>query len=269
MGFAMHQPAPPLRALVQSIWSADHEASGAELPGLIAPDSHAEFVFQFGAPCAMQRTGSSAWEPQPRAMLFAQRRRCVRLRAAEDGAMVAFRTSPVVACLILGRSLEDLWDQPVALRDLLGPAVDAFADQLTEATPAQRFARIEDWLRTRLTPWDAGHAELERLHAQLAWQCNGTPLRAVAARWGVSERSLRRRVGAVAGLSPKQLERSGRILRACAWLQEHRHVGIAAIAYELGFADHAAFAHAFREQTGLTPQAFRAEPLAFYERGPG
>jgi AraC-like DNA-binding protein len=268
MSFVLHQPAAPLRALVQSIWSADFDSPDTLMPGLIAPDAHVEFVFHLGGPSAMLRMGSSTWERLPRAMLYAQRSHCVRLRSTEVGTIVAFRTSAVVAGVILKRPMHELWDQPIALRDLLGESVEGMTDQLAVLAPSARFALIEHWLRKRLAAWAGEHHRIERLHEQLVWRSFGAPIEQTAASMGASLRSLRRWIGDAAGIAPKQLELSGRILRACAVLHERPDLTITAIAHGLGFADQAAFANAFRSQTAMTPRAFRAEPLVFYERGP-
>ena len=81
-------------------------------------------------------------------------------------------------------------------------------------------------------------------------------------------RSLRRWIGRSTGLSPKHLEVSGRVLRSCALLHERPDLTLTSISHRLGFSDHAAFANVFREYAGLTPSAFRDEPLVFFERGP-
>jgi AraC-like DNA-binding protein len=268
MSFVLHQPAAPLRTLVQSIWSADMDEPDTVMPGLIAPDAHVEFVFHLGARSAMQRMGTSTWERLPRTMLYAQRSCCVRLRSVEAGSMVAFRTSAVVAGVILGRPMHDLWDQPMALRELCGASIEDLADQLVPLTTSSRFERVEDWLRQRLIPWDGDQARIERLHEQLVWRSNGAPIERFVKSIGASQRSLRRWIGESAGIAPKQLELSGRILRSCAALREQPDLTITAIAHRLGFSDQAAFANAFHAQTAMTPSAFRAEPLVFYERGP-
>lgn len=269
MSFVLHQPAAPLRTLVQSIWSADLDGPDTLMPGLIAPDAHVEFVFHLGARSAMQRMGTPTWERLPRAMLYGQRSCCVRLRSVDAGSMVAFRTSAVVAGVILGQPMHELWDQPVALRDLCGASIEDIADQLMPLSTSARFELVEHWLRQRLVPWDGDQARMERLHEQLVWRSNGASIEQVAASIGTSMRSLRRWIGESAGIAPKQLELSGRILRSCAALHERPDVTITAIAHQLGFSDHAAFANAFHAQTAMTPSAFRSEPLVFYERGPG
>lgn len=268
MSYWSHTPRGRLGALVRSIWAARYAASSAPLPGLIAPDAHVEFVFQLAAPCEMQRVGVRAWTPLPRAMLYAQRRSCVRLRPTGPSVMVAFRTTAIVASLLLRRPLRELWDAPIALRDLLGPPVDLLCEQLAARPVPEQFALVEAWLERRLTAWSGDHDRIERLHEQLFWRSIGSRIGVTAARLGVSERSLRRWIEAPTGLSPKQLELAGRLLRGCALLRERPATAITSIAHQLGFADHAAFSNAFHDRTGLTPRAFREEALIFYERGP-
>lgn len=268
MSYWSHTPRGRLGSLVRSIWAARHATVIAPLPGLIAPDAHVEFVFQLEAPCEMQRAGASTWEPLPKAMLYAQRSACVRLRSTGPSSMVAFRTTAVVAALLLRRPMRDLWDAPIALRDLLGPSIEPLHEQLALGTVADRFALIEAWLERRLTAWNGDHDRTDRLHELLFWRSTGTRIRVTAARIGVTERSLRRWIEAPTGLAPKQLELAGRLLRGCALLREEPTAAITSIAYRLGFADHAAFSNAFRRRTGLSPREFRDEPLVFYERGP-
>jgi AraC-like DNA-binding protein len=77
---------------------------------------------------------------------------------------------------------------------------------------------------------------------------------------------LRRILGERAGLSPKAVQLSGRMLGACALLREAPSLEITEIAGRVGFYDHAAFTHAFTSRIGLTPTQFRAEPIVLYER---
>lgn len=267
MAFQIHQPGGQLGALVKSIWSSSCDEPDTTLPGLIAPDAHVEFVFQLGTPCRMQRAGSSAWDALPQAMVYAQRHGCVRLRAVDRTEMVAFRTSAVTASAILGRSMSELWDRTVDLGAILGRRAEELTERLAACDAAGRFVLIETWLGAALSSWAADEALLERMHDRFVWRSNGAPIRVSASEMGVTERSLRRWFGDAAGLSPKQLELSGRVLRACALLRERADLSITAIAHELGFSDHAAFANAFRALTGLTPAQLRVEPLVFYERG--
>lgn len=88
----------------------------------------------------------------------------------------------------------------------------------------------------------------------------------------LNERLTSAQIAAAVNLSPRQLERlfqtalgSGPLayfrvmrLRYAHWLLQHSETRIAEIAAEVGFADSAHFARAFRVHFGMTPQAARA-----------
>jgi AraC-like DNA-binding protein len=78
----------------------------------------------------------------------------------------------------------------------------------------------------------------------------------VAKQLGLSRRSLQRRLAAEGSSFATVLDQARRE-RALA-LIPHRHVTVAAIASDVGFADPRAFVRAFHRWTGLTPSAFRA-----------
>ena len=113
--------------LIRAVWAAHGTAEAAVLPGLVAPDSHIEFVFHLGSPWRMKRLGVPEWALQPTAFIYGQNRRCLQFAGTGKVSLVALRVSPVVAATLLGRSLSDLWDQPVPLEDLIG----------TEASPSK------------------------------------------------------------------------------------------------------------------------------------
>lgn len=249
-----------LRALAPSAWSMSYADKGW-LPGLIAPDAQVEFVFQVGAPCEMFSVASSAFTPSPRSMIYAQRRGALRLRSTGANAIIAFRTSPAVACAMLRHSLTGCWDRPVALADLIGPDGDDLASKLEETGAQAWGAILEDWIRRRLANWSPDDEEAEAMQGVLLRRSDA--LSDVAVGFGFGARTLRRRCATYSGLSPKQLANSGRILRACLLLRERRDLSLVDIADRTRFSDQSAFANAFRAHTGMTPRGFRAEPLVF------
>jgi AraC-like DNA-binding protein len=259
--------APALRTLVRSAWSASYPSTLESMPGVIAPDAHVEFVFQTGSPCATQASGTAT--PSPPAMVFAQRHGTLRLKPTGANAIIAFRALPAVASAILGRPLGDCWDRPVALSDLIGRDADRLLDRLAAAPASTQAALLEAWLIGRLSGWEGEHARNLRLQYGLLWRSGGESVSALADRVGVTARTLRRHFMKHAGLSPKQMSLSGRILRACALLSDRRETKLAELALKVGFGDQAAFTNAFRHFVGMTPGQLRAEPLVFCERPPG
>lgn len=262
--FATHQfVSSRLGDLVQPVWSLAY-GLGDELAGVIAPDGQVEFVFQTGTPCCLASAAAGS-RSTPSAMIFALRLGTLRLVGSGENLLVAFRVSPAVASVILGRSLVDYWDRPVALRDLIGPEADELLEQIASA-PRRRMSEIvEGWLLTRLRDWGAEDERNLAIQRSLFEHVSHQRLEALADEFGFTGRTLRRHCERYAGLSPKQLVMTGRMLRACGLLWHRPDVPIVEISSRLGFSDQAAFANAFRHYVGTTPARLRAEPLVFCE----
>jgi AraC-like DNA-binding protein/mannose-6-phosphate isomerase-like protein (cupin superfamily) len=84
----------------------------------------------------------------------------------------------------------------------------------------------------------------------------GADLASICRSAGISERSLRRRFSADAGVTWRQYLRQSRLLHAMVMLGEP-DADIAATAEAVGFGSLSAFAKAFREVSGETPGVFR------------
>lgn len=254
--------------IIRAMWSAAGPAEEAVLPGVVAPDSHVEFVFHLGETWRMQRAGDPGWRAQPAAFVYAQHRGSVRFAGTHAVSLVAFRVSPVVASRILNRTLTHAWDTPIALQELVGAEAFALLEELRNAGANKRFVILAHWIERRLRDWDAEHWAAQRLFETVMWSSQATTIAALAAALGPSERSLRRIFAEHSGLSAKAVQLSGRLLDACALLREAPPLNVAEIAAGVGFYDHAALTHTFSDRIGLTPLNFRAEPHAFYERRP-
>ncbi|MGZ8283927.1 MAG: helix-turn-helix domain-containing protein [Allosphingosinicella sp.] len=257
---------PALRDLVRSPWRMTCGSSADEMPGVIAPDAHVEFVFQTGSPCTTLRSGGTSPQPSPRAMIYAQRHGTLTLRSTGANTILAFRATPAVASVILGRPLVDCWDRAVDLADLVGPGAHQLLERIADAPDTCQDALVESWLTSRLVEWGSENDRNLRLQRALIWRSGEESVSALADRVGVTSRTLRRHFARHAGLSPKQLSMSGRVLRACACLGDYPEVPIAEVALRLGFNDQAAFTNAFRHYVGMTPARLRAEPIVYCER---
>jgi AraC-like DNA-binding protein len=256
------------RSLVKAMWSASGAASEAVLPGVTVPDSHVEFVFHLADPWRMCRTDKRGWKPQPHAFVLAHSHGALRFAGEGTTSVVAFRATPVVACAILGRPVHDIWNEPVALRDVVGADADALCEHLNTARAHERFSILEAWIERRLGNWSAEHFDLQCLFSRVMWSLPSGGLARLSRQLGWSDRGLRRMIGQATGLSPKDVQLAGRHLDACALLRERPELDITEIAGRVGFFDHSAFTHSFRERLGITPSQFRAESHAFYERRP-
>lgn len=254
------------KSLVKAMWSASGTASEAVLPGVTVPDSHIEFVFHLEDTWRMRRVDRQEWKPQPSAFVFAQSHGALRFDADGATSMVALRVSPVVASAILGRPIHDIWNEPVALRELVGADADALCESLRSCGTHERFSILERWIERRLRNWSTEHFALQRLFSRVMWSSPAGGLAGLSKQLGWSDRGLRRVITQAAGLSPKDVQLAGRHLDACALLRERPEFDITEIAGRVGFFDHAAFTHSFSKRLGMTPSQFRAESHAFYER---
>jgi AraC-like DNA-binding protein len=256
---------PTLGRLVRSPWAMSYGQDCA-LPGMIVPDAHVEFVLQMGAPASTTVAGHQFPRPTPRAMIYAQRHGVLTLGSTGANEMVAFRTTPAVATIILRHSLEGCWDRAIDLTELIGAEAHTLLDRLATVRPNARLALLESWLIGRLADWGSEEDLQHRLQHELLWRTCAETVGALAEDLGFTERTLRRRLATYAGISPKQLAMSGRILRASALLCDRPDIRIAEVALMTGFGDQSAFTNAFRAYLKLTPAELRAEPVVFLER---
>lgn len=253
-----------LRRLVRSPWRMSYH-QGCALPGVIVPDAHVEFVLQLGAPASTAVQGQAS-RPTPRAMIYAQRHGALTLVSTGANEMLAFRTTPAVATIILRHSLDGCWDRAIDLADLIAGEAHTLLDRLATAQPSARVAVLESWLIGRLADWGSEEDHQHQLQHELLWRTSAETIGELAEELGFTERTLRRRLATYAGVSPKQLAMSGRILRASALLCDRPHIPIAEVALLTGFGDQSAFSNAFRAYLGMTPAELRAEPVVFLER---
>lgn len=255
-------------SLVKAMWAVSGTAAEAVLPGVVAPDSHVEFVFHLGDPLRMRREGSPCWIDQPRAFVYAQSQGALRFQGEGPVSLVAFRLNPVAAAVVLGRPPTGLWNEPVALRELVGTQADALVEQLAGAPGHGRFVLLQKWIERRLGNWESSDWNTQRLFDHVMWNSPARDLTTLSKQLGWSTRGLRRVFAQYAGLSPKEVQLAGRHLDACALLRERPDLEITEIAGQVGFYDHAAFTHSFGGRLGMTPSQFRSVDHAFFERRP-
>ena len=122
------------------------------------------------------------------------------------------------------------------------------------------FARLcGEWIADRapLSLPSTADPRLDRALAQVRADPAGARMDAGARAAGLSERSLRRRCQAQIGMGWDEYRRRARLLASIAALNDGDE-SIARIAADVGFESQSAYARAFRQLTGIAPQAFRA-----------
>lgn len=124
---------------------------------------------------------------------------------------------------------------------------------------------LEGWLVDHVA--DAVAADPEAGTARrLVDLADGDPalLRAddLARRLAMSERSVQRLAASHVGMGPASMIRRRRLQEAAARVRDEPGVDLAAIAADLGYADHAHLTREFRRVLGFTPTGYRAERSA-------
>ncbi len=131
---------------------------------------------------------------------------------------------------------------PISMMDGLNPSADIALRQLLEQHAADQLAKIPsgDPLSHRV-----------RVHLRSVRPLRGLTSNAIAARFSMSDRTLRRRLRDE-GTSYQEILDDVRSELARHYLAKEKR-GIDDVAYILGFSDPSAFTKAFRRWTGMTP----------------
>jgi AraC-like DNA-binding protein len=171
---------------------------------------------------------------------------------AEDVSYAGVRFRPGAAPVMMGLPASDLRDQRVPLEAIWGrPEVQRLLDRLSRAPSASAASKeLERTFAERLgDPVDplvtgAVHA----IAASPSLRVDG-----LAARLGVTDRTLHRRVVAAVGYGPKVLARVARFRRFLALAPGHTDLGLARLAALSGYADQAHLSRECNVLAGLTP----------------
>lgn len=254
-------PAPPLRALVHTLWAHAPAGDAAVRPGMrehVLPTGGTHIALRLSGPPLLIFDGAA--EPGGHCLGHAVvggartafHVRDVSAPAASVGAMLR----PGAARVLLGVPEDALAHGHTPLDLLLGRAeVDALLAQLHAAMGAARLAVFERWLARR------AQGRPPALHPALAGalpRLNRGDARVddLVRASGLSHRHFIACFREATGLAPRELLRLRRFGRALA-LAARGMQGWAEIAAAAGFADQSHLTHAFREIAGFTPSAWR------------
>ncbi|HSX62012.1 MAG TPA: helix-turn-helix domain-containing protein [Tahibacter sp.] len=214
-------PCAPLRALLRCCWSLRGNGLAAAPPQRVLPDGCADLLFDFGS-------------AQPQAHWIGTMTRAVVVppqRGRVD--LFGLRFAPGGLHALLGVPLSDATDRRVELHQWSAAWARELMDRLAaEPSPTARLRHVETALLRQRPNTDA----LGAVTALATLERDRLPagVRDLAARWGLTERTLERRFGVWLGVRPKQHLRYLRFER----LLPHLLGGesCAALATDFGFA---------------------------------
>ena len=225
----------PPASLAPWVVRAWERRDGGGAPLRVLPDGCIDIIWTEGAGTAVVGANTTAF--------------LVALPACTH--VVGVRLRPGAAPPLLGVDGAALRDARPALHELWGDDARELTARLDAA--ADPAVALLTWLVPRAAAAAAPDALVQAAVARLG---AGAGVRALAGELHVSERQLRRRVGAAVGYGPKRLARVLRLRRALA--AARGGVELARVAADAGYADQAHLAGDCRELAGVPPSALLA-----------
>ncbi|MFD5224848.1 helix-turn-helix domain-containing protein [Microbacterium sp. NPDC058342] len=172
-----------------------------------------------------------------------------------------------VGALLRPAGVAALTDAPAALRDswasLEAPEMLARLTAVMAADGGERIdgavSIVSQWLADRAgAPTDAG-LQANAMSDLLMTDATVRTAEQAATRLAVSLRTLQRMTHRYVGLPPLAMIRRRRLQDAAQRLRENPDADLAALAAELGYADHAHLTGDFRDVLGVVPSGYRRE----------
>lgn len=244
-------PHPSLRPAVVCHWTiTSAEGPAAPIRHSVYPDGCFDLLFALhgavGAhPARRSLSGAYVVGPMTRPAI---------VEFGESTDLVGIRFRPGVASRMIGVPLVELRDAMVPARDLLGIRADELTERLASSNV---FAWRRSLLDTTMRSWldrsavDAGAMPLAGLCFE---RVERVP--ELADRFGISQRQVQRLFLRDVGLTPTEVVRLHRFRRAMDRLRTARPRSLSALAFELGYSDHAHFTREFAAFAGVPPTAF-------------
>jgi AraC-like DNA-binding protein len=248
--YAEYPPAPRFARLVDTFWILEGRSDGS--PDAILPDGRLEIIFHFGV-AFHRHHAAGGLERQGPALVAGQLLEPVVLSFTGLAGVAAIRLHPAAAGVLLRCSIASLTGRIVALGDVL-PSCPPLRERLAgSAGDEERVGVLQEFLGTL----DAAAPDpaVEYAVNEVLRSGGCTDLLEVAARAGVSARTLQRLFLYHVGISPKHFARIARLQAAL------RHVRggapLADVALSCGYYDQAHMALDFRRLAAVSPSRWR------------
>jgi AraC-like DNA-binding protein len=233
-------PAPELAGFVDSLWCQQIVAGTrtAHYSQRVLPDGCVDVLWWDGVLCVAGP--DTRW-------------RMARMPAGSSTVGVRFR--PGTGALLLGAlPADEVRDQQVDLADVWGTRqVRTLAERIGDAGSPWEVADLLQRAVLARPPETSRVDPMVRDAVRVLNAPRPAPVAAVADRFGVSERQLRRRFVAAVGYGPKQLEGVLRLRRAIRQFEPGARVSAADVAVRAGYADQPHMTREMRRLAGVTP----------------
>jgi AraC-like DNA-binding protein len=254
-------PTAWLASIVQCIWTLEGDAAELRDEQPVLPDGRPELVIHLGDPFDRIRANGES-DRQPALLFAGQLIEPLVLRPTGRIAVVGFRFHPYGAAALSARPQRELVGQTTTV-DELAPGLRLRLNESCGAAPSLTEAAnaLEGHL-ARIVRHDRIDPRIVSAVNTIRGRRGRVSIQALAARVGMTRRSLERSFRDLIGVSPKRLARIERVQHALRLLEPAQRRAGARIAAECGYADQAHFIRECRELCGHPPAAHLLERAA-------
>ena len=249
MRYQEHRPAAALAPWIRCIWTLHGEPDVSDGSAPVLPDGCVEIVLNFGDVFLRHLDGGGV-ERQPRALIAGQLTQSIAIEPQGRIDLLGIRFHPWGAAPFLRVSAMMLRDRMFELSDAddVGKSLRrAWDSDDCDGRVALAIGALLEHVPRARTP----HAPVPRAAELVA--TGSDSIRAVAARLGLTVRTLQQAFQHEIGMSPKSLMRISRLQRAAGIARARAELALSRIALDAGYYDHAHLAHDCRDIAGVTP----------------
>ncbi|MDO1529740.1 AraC family transcriptional regulator [Fulvimonas sp. R45] len=257
MGWHSIVPAPPLDALVETLWDWDMPPAAYRRERIL-PVPGTSLVIN------LHQDETRVWRDDGRcerasgSVIGGPFRHGWIIDTDEQVRVMGLAFRPGGAHALLGIDVQELALRDVDLDALCGPAVRRLRQRLLETPcPLRRLALLQDWLRG-LHPDPVPDPVVTHAVATLACAPQLARIGALQRDSGWSAHRFATRFRRQVGMTPKQFARLLRFRAVVAQAHPQREIRWSEIAVDGGYCDQAHLCHEFRAFAGLTPGEFAA-----------
>jgi AraC-like DNA-binding protein len=252
MQYRTYRPGPPLTDLVAYMWAlCDVPVHPQER---IVPSGTLELVVNLNEDALrIYDPRAETWRRYSGAVVSGAYRRFFVIDTRDHASIVGVHFKPGGALQFVGVPPGELADRHIDLEMLWGRSALELRERLcTAGSAAERFATLEDALRSRLPGLRPGHPAVPYALGQLARP--GVTVGEVAEGVQLSRRRLIEIFTADVGMTPKRLSRVLRFQRANALARRADAPDWGQLARDCGYFDQSHLIHDVSEFTGTSPR---------------
>ncbi len=255
-----HRPAPPLAALVDSIWFAARPALAHDRE-LALPTGRADIVIPLLQDSIVRFDGIDAANPSHLrgAIVSGAHDRVVVRGVAGASAVIGVHFRPGGAARLLGGALRELRNRTVLLEALWGSAASELREQLQAApSVAVMMGIVEDALLRRLTDAPARDTMVASAVQAIGSDPSFARIGAVQRSSGCLPPAFIRRFEAAVGMTPKRYANIARfnLLLSRVHAAGDSPIDWAGLAFDGGYSDQPHLTREFGRLAGMTPGTY-------------